>query len=639
MDNDKIKEKTKEFFEEKYPVCLLFIFLLIFYCYAFFQIYIRDSIHLKEQSIFVLFFLIGIFILYSVALFAIFWFSILDKSKSKNKTIAVPKPIISYRLTNEGKCLLAVIQELQQLIEDNKKANEKISKLVIPIPEKLGSGNMTPFVDYIKELSELPNAISRMSDEPIKSSETITAPMEQFMYSVCQATHFDKFSPNLLNAMGKLANAKNIIADNLEDDLNRYSDDMNYFFHHLGDAEIWTRIFNGTANQLEHSATSSFTIARGFMKKTAKEGGKFAAQTAGLDGIKGFFSAFIDDETWQHIHSIKDLAVSAAKEFAEGLVPTINLDIWQPDFDLGGHFPLIKVGVEGINLIKKGEKGDVNMMKALQNSATRVGGAWGGATLGLTIGTLICPGVGTVLGPMIGGWLGNFSANTVIIEAVKEKQARLKRWIDELQLLGKQAQKNIEVCQRETADIITKVSTEQANNFEELKGSAPVNDEETYPIYMSVGIILSDYIDSFMQELRDSDAEHYYKEKFKLESFLPTKSQIKLYPEESIRLLLSAQTYIQEHFSENKYSNFSLSINTTMESATRSLILLKYLEIIWLTEIYNTYSYGVNELLTVANKEFSNLQHVCQTEKTRIEDKRRDCENLAKNIDESLKAI
>ena len=632
-----MKDKFLQFLEEKYTICLLFVFLLVFYVYALIHIFIKDSVHIWEQKGILFFFLIGIVILYGIALFSIFWFSILNKSKED--IIPVVKPIVRHKLSCEGECLLAVIRELDQLLDDNRKANEKISKLVIPVPENLESGNMTPFVDYIKELSELPNAFSKISDEPTRKSETLTTPMEQFMYSMCQATHFDNFSPNLISAMGKLADAKSIIAENFRDDMVRYGHDMNHFFHHIGDADSWIRIFNGTANQLEHSANSSFTIARGLMKRTAKESGKFAAQTAGMDGIKGFFSAFIDDETLQHIHNIEDLAISAAKEFAEGLVPTIDLDIWHPDFDLGGHFPLVKVGVEGLNLIKKGEQGDVNMMKALQNSATRVGGAWGGATLGLAIGTLICPGVGTVLGPMIGGWLGNLSANAVIVEAVKEKQERLKRWIDELHDLGKQAQTNIENCQNDTAKEIMEVSTEQANNFREIKESDPVNEDEAYSIFMSVGIILKDYIKSFIEELKTSDTDSYYKEKSKLESFLPTTNQLKLYPEDSVQLLLSAQTYIQEHFTENQYYNYGLSINTTMESATSSLILMKYLEVIWLTEIYNAYSNGVNELLTVANKKFGELQNVCITEKTKVENKRRDCENLARNIEESVKAI
>lgn len=637
MDKNEIKEKVKDFLREKYTVCVLFIFLATFYVYALFHIFIEDSVHIWEQDGILFFFLIGIVLLYGAALFAIFWYSLLNRSKEDKTTIA--KPIVTHNLTDEGECMLAVIQELDQLLVDNKKANVKISKLVIPVPEKLESGNMTPFVDYIKELSELPGAISEITDEPTRKSETIVTPMEQFMYSMCQATHFDKFSPNLISAMGKLSEAKNIIADNFKDDMIRYGHDMNHFFHHLGDTDAWTNILNGTANQLEHSANSTFTIARGLMKKTTKESGKFAAQTAGMDGIKGFFSAFIDDETWQHVHNIEDLAVSAAKEFAEGLVPTIDLDIWHPDFDLGGHFPLVKVGVEGLNLIKKGEQGDVNMMKALQNSATRVGGAWGGATLGLAIGTLICPGVGTVLGPMIGGWLGNLSANAVIVEAVKEKQERLKKWIDELHILGKQAQENIENCQNETAQEITEVSTEQANNLREMKDCDPVNEDEAYPIYMSVGIMLKDYIKSFIEELKTSDAVSYYQEKNALESFLPTTNQLKTYPKESIQLLLSAQSYIQERFTENQYSNFSLSINTTMESATSSLILMKYLKVIWLTEIYSTYSNGVNELLTVANKKFGELQTVCMTEKAKVENKRRDCENLARNIEESVKAI
>lgn len=635
MDKNEIKDKEKK--ESKYTVYILFAFLSTFYAYALFQIFIKDSVHIWEQDGLLFFFLIGIVILYGVTLFAIFWFSLLNRSKEEK--IAIAKPIATHNLTDEGECMLAVIEELDQLLDDNKKVSEKISRLVIPVPKKIESGNMTPFVDYIKELSDIPGAISEIIDEPTRKSETIVTPMEQFMYSMCQTTHFDKFSPNLFSAMGKLAEAKNIIAENFKDDMVRYGHDMNHFFHHPGDTDAWANILNGTANQLKHSANRMFTIARVLMKKTAKEGGKFAAQTAGMEGIKGFFSAFIDDETWQHVHNIEDLAISAAKEFAEGLVPTIDLDIWHPDFDLGGHFPLVKVGVEGLNLIKKGEKGDVNMMKALQNSATRVGGAWGGATLGLAIGTLICPGVGTVLGPMIGGWLGNISANAVIVEALKEKQERLRRWIDELHDMGKLAQENIENCQNETAQEITAVSTEQANNLREMKDCDPVNEDEAYPIYMSVGIMLKDYINSFIHELKTSDADLYYLEKNKLESFLPTTKQLKTYPKESIQLLLSAQTYIKERFTENQYSNFSLSINTTMESATSSLILMKYLKVIWLTEIYSAYSNGVNELLTIANKKFGELQTVCMTEKAKVKNKRRDCENLARNIQESVKAI
>ena len=620
-----------------YSVYVLFVILAFFYCYALVQIFIKDQVHIWEQDGVVIFVIIGLLILYCIALFAILKVAI--HNKSKDEIIHPFKPVTNQPLSGEGNCLFAVLQEIDLLLKDNATVNEKISKLVIPVPKNLSNENMTPFVDYIIDLSELPYSISKLTDEPINQSETITSPIEQFIYSICQRTHFDSFTSNLISAMGKLADAKSIIAENIRDDLVRYGQDMNYFFHHVGETEGWTRILEGTANQLEHSTTSVFTVARGYIKKTAKEGGKFVAQTAGLDGVKGFLSSFIDDETWQHLHSIEDLTISAAKELAEGLMPTIDLDLWQPDFDLGGHFPILKVGIEGLNLIKKSEQDDVNVMKALQNSATRVGGSWGGATLGLAIGTLLCPGVGTVIGPMIGGWLGNFSANRVIVNSVKEKQERLNRWIEELRILGSQAQKIIEICQNKTADIITKTSIEQASIFNELKENGPVDEDEVYSIYISIGIMLKDYLESFIQRLWFIDKESYLKEKPKLESFVPTIGQLRMYPEDSIKLLLSAQTYIQDNFVEDQYFNYSLSINTTMESATRYLILLKYLEVIWLTDIYNTYSKGVNELLTVSNTQFGELQKVCLTEKEKVDNKRKDCERLAKNIKESLNAI
>ena len=158
-----------------YSVYVLFVILAFFYCYALVQIFIKDQVHIWEQDGVVIFVIIGLLILYCIALFAILKVAI--HNKSKDEIIHPFKPVTNQPLSGEGNCLFAVLQEIDLLLKDNATVNEKISKLVIPVPKNLSNENMTPFVDYIIDLSELPYSISKLTDEPINQSETITSPI------------------------------------------------------------------------------------------------------------------------------------------------------------------------------------------------------------------------------------------------------------------------------------------------------------------------------------------------------------------------------------------------------------------------------------------------------------------------------
>ena len=558
-----------------------------------------------------------------------------DNSDIDLKVIKIPHP-----LSKEGYCLLSAVEELEQLINDNHRAQDKINLLKIPVPKPVNNNDYTSFINYVKELSELPHSISLLSDDGLpKENNTSLAPFEQFLIAVTKGTHFDKFSDGLSNSLAFLADAKLFIVQNLHEDIIRYKETFINFKEDPLNLETWKHIWDNIVHQFEVSGTSIFTLSGLAMKKTLKEGMKSAAETGGLDVAKGFAMSFFDEKTLGDIDNVKDFAISAAKEFVGGLEPSFDLDVFQDGFDFGGHFPLLKLGMESVNLFEKFEAGDVNMIKASKNTAIRVGGVWGGATIGAVLLAPLFPPFGSIAGGAFGAWIGNKLGNKAITEAIKEKQEQLKEWIEELKTIANEAKETVSTCQKSTTLTIACTAEDMSNNFNKAKELCPVNEKEYYPIYMSVGVMLKDYLESFINYISKTNQVNSTFDIEEMKCYIPTLKQIYSHPVDSVNLMLSAQFHINSKYVEDRYCNYELVINSLIEDTVRSVIILKNLELVWLGHVYKVYSRSVNELLSVTNKKLQELQDIYEKEKKRVETKNQDCIDLNEEIKEDIKAI
>ncbi len=557
----------------------------------------------------------GIFLLaYS---FLSFWiakgFIIIKKEEDERK---FEKPICSdASYTKEAKCLLAAVNEIENMQLQFLEQRLSVDNLSVPIPSLPTEENPAPFVDYLKRVSNLP------SDYPALAS------LEQFLGTMYANQNWDNSFDVLEYSISSVASGTGQYLVGLKDLLADTKHAIVDYIHHP-DSETTSRLIKNALKTFSDDVHSDF-FRLGF-EHAEGVGGKAAyiLRKFATDSLKGGAESFINSEDLNNLNS--NLASSfhdAFENIASSTPHEVDIDIFSPDFDGSAHFPFITTAIEAFRLADKWTDGDVDMVSAAEKSAVKVIGTGGGAYIGGAIGTLICPGVGSAIGAMVGGWLGRKFANDVNRQELERLQAEYENQYNHLLELAEQAKNHITIAQSETTSLISNLAKEEYLTFENAKNSTPFENVSHNELLYAVDIILRDYILYFVQLQKKKG-----KSVIELYNCLPTLSQVKVYPKESLELMLSVQSYIKETYSENEYYDFGLILQACVEMMINNVVLYKTLQCTWYTEIYDSYKTSISRVLTGSDSYIKDYVEIVKSEKEIVQRQKQNVDDAESHV-------
>ena len=552
------------------------------------------------------------------------WLGFVVKKKDDPKRIVIPQ-YKNQDIPKDAACVFSALDSFEDIINGHIREMDKLENLKIPVPEEPSEENKAPFVDYLQSLSNLPKTHPEF------------AALEQFVLMVADKSHLYDFGEDLSHSLVGMAKDGWGYAEGLKDLLiDTKCSVADYISNPTKETSLalWHNIQHCMQHDI-HGAKFHLDIehARGLWGKV----GTLLKHSASDTG-KGAFETFFNDDAFH------DLNANFAEQFSEHLddiassIPTdIDLDVWDPDFNADAHFPMISTAIELCRLGAKYADGDVDMEKAAAKSGVKIGMTAGGAYLGGVIGSFLFPGVGTAVGAMIGGWLGRFGANKINKAETKRLQGELEDQVKRIELRAEEAKQNIEQYQRLTAENITDVAQRESENFEELKHDSPLAGYSEKSMLQAVSIIAKEYLVHFIHEEENKFGTIKEEELSKLKKYLPSADQIKVYPKESLGLILSSQKYIRDHFKEDYRYNSELMNEICISSVVQKMSLTKTLQTLWYNQVFNDYKASIANIMQKSNDYIKAYVDNVDIEKQAIDEEIARAEDIKKELEKEMK--
>lgn len=542
----------------------------------------------------------------------------------KEEEIRLPeRPKLEYvEHTPATFCLLETFDEVDEMQKSFAEQRIYIDELEVPIPSAPSEDNPAPFVNYLKQVSDLPTRFP------------IFASLEQFLEIMCANQNWDNMFNSLESSFDIAATGVEDYMHGLKNVLSSTRHAITEYVHHP-DPETTSNLVEHALKTFTEDAHSTFfrlslSHAEGIGGKAA-----YVLRKLATDSLKGGTESFINSDELHHLN--EDLANSFYEAFdsiTSSIPQEIDLDIFSPDFDGSGHFPYITTAIEAYRLAGKWSDGNVDMVRAAEKSAIKIAGTAGGAYMGSAIGTLICPGVGTAIGAMVGGWLGRKTANSANRKELERLQQIYEKEYEQLKILANQAQNTIVSAQETTANKIMNVAIEEHKVFEKAKDSDPLEKIRNNELLYAVDIILRSYILYLYNELQSKKPT--YK---KLKSYIPTIEQIRFYPRESLELMLAAQQHINSQYGEEEYYNYKLVIEACTEMMVKNLTLYKILQCTWYTEMYDSYRRSISNVLTRSDSHIKKYVETVKSENEKINNQKRIVDNAEHNVKDEARTL
>ena len=580
------------------------------------------SLWLSSDSL-LRFFLCVACVLYLIMNVAV-WLGFVVKKKDDPKRIVIPK-YNTQDIPKDAACVFSALDSFEDIIQVHKEELDKLEGLIIPVPEEPSEDNKAPFVDYLQSLSNLPK------------NHPEFAALEQFALMVADKSHLYDFGEELSHILVDMVKDGWDYAGGLKGLLLNTKVSFTDFISNP--SEETKRLL---CDNIKHCLQNDFHGAKFHLDIEHARGlwGKLGTilKHSASDTGKGAFETFFNDEAFH------DLNANFAEQFSEHLddiassIPTdVDMDVWDSDFNADAHFPMISTAIELCRLGSKYADGDVDMEKAATKSGVKIGMTAGGVYLGGVIGSFLFPGVGTAVGAMIGGWLGRFGANKFNKTETKRLQGELEDQVKRIEERAEEAKQNIEQYQRQTSEKITDVAKKESEHFEELKHDSPLSEYSYKSMLQAVSIIAKEYLVHFIHEAETKYGASKEAETLNLKKYLPSGDQIKVYPKESLGLILSSQKYIRDNFKEDYRYNSKLINEICISSVIQKITVTKTLQALWYNQFFNDYKTSVANIMQKSNdyiKEYiDNVdleKHAIDIEVTRAEEIKNELEKEIK---------
>ena len=141
----------------------------------------------------------------------------------------------------------------------------------------------------------------------------------------------------------------------------------------------------------------------------------------------------------------------------------------------------------------------------------------------------------------------------------------------------------------------------ESENFEELKHESPLAEYSSKSMLQAVSIIAKEYLVHFINEAEDKYGASKEAEILILKKYLPSADQIKVYPKESLGLILSSQKYIRDNLEEDYRYNSELMNEICISSVVQKMSLTKTLQALWYNQVFNDYKTSVANIMQKSN--------------------------------------
>lgn len=530
-------------------------------------------------------------------------------------------------LFTETKCVFEATQSYSEIVSLHHMQMEELRGLSIPVPQEPSETNKTPFVDYLKELSDMPK------------SHASLASLEQFALAIADKSGLYDFGDKIIdNLQGLAKDGVDYVADLKDILLGSKESFADYLSHH--DQETTYTLLDNIKHCIYsdfHGAKIKFDLshAHGEYDKLGTVLKHLASDTG-----KGSVETFFDSDKLDEInHDFAEHFSEHIDDIASSMPTDVDIDIWNPDFNCDAHFPLITTAIETFKLGSKYfSDDDIDMESAFEKSATKIGMTASGAYLGSALGTLVFPGVGTMIGAMIGGWLGKKGAHSINTAELKRLQGELTNQIQVIQDTAKLAQENIQRYQEETTANISAIAHRANFAFQSIKEDDPFQSYSENTMLFATAIIFRDYIVQLICDLKNGD-DTQRKHAQILEQYLPSNQQIQMFPQESLGLLLSSQKYISNNMEEDYRYNWSLMNEICLSSVVRSIAVLKSLQVLWYNKIYTEYKGSIYKVMKESNGQIETYVENIDSEKKRIDDEVDKAEHIKKQVEDEAKTL
>lgn len=494
--------------------------------------------------------------------------------KKKEQATRIVSPKYNAQdIPSDAVCIFSALDTFENIIQGHKREMFKLEEFTIPVPEKPSTKNKAPFVDYLQSLSNLPK------------NHPEFAALEQFALMVTENSHLHNFGDELSHSLVNMVKDGWDYAGGLKDLLiitkNSVAD---YISNPTKETSLalW--------NNIQHCMQHDFHGAKFHLDIEHAKGlwGKIATilKHSASDTGKGTFETFFNNDTFHDLNAnFADQFSAHLDDIASSISTDIDMDVWDPDFNADSHFPMISSVIELCRLGSKYANGDVDMEKA----------------------------------------------------ETKRLQGELGDQVKRIEERAKEAKQNIEQYQRQTAEKITNVAQRESENFEELKNESPLSGYSNKSMLQAVSMITKEYLIHFIHEVEDKYGASKKTETSNLQKYVPSADQIKVYPKESLGLILSSQKYIRDNFKEDYRYNSKLINEICISSVIQKITVTKTLQALWYNQVFNDYKTSVANIMQKSNdyiKEYiDNVdleKHAIDIEVTRAEEIKNELEKEIK---------
>ena len=517
----------------------------------------------------------------------------------------VDKPLVNDgELPQEGRFLLDTLKRYSRLTEENKRGDSKLHGLSIPTFNNRRYRGDAPFVEYVNELTAIPQTYPQL------------ASLEQFALMVADNSGVDELFDGIRENMGHLAKDGIEYAVGLKDVLEKTSSSIADYYHHP-DGETTRQLLDNVLIFMEKDAHGSFF--RLGLSHAQGVSGKLGYLTKHLfqDAGKGITKTFFD---FDGLHKIDENFMESLREHIDDVVasfPTdVEIDIWDPDFDGSAHFPIITTAIEAFKLGGKYSDGNVDMEKAFEKSATKIGFTAGGAALGGIIGSFLLPGVGTTVGAMIGGWLGKKGAKEINMADLKKLQEDFDEQKRKLDSKVIEAEVNIESYRKETNNSIRSISAKESKHFDVIKAENPIALVSGKAMTDSLLLFLRDYLYDF---LKSNESILCERERDEIRQYIPSIEQCKKYPEESLKRMLAAKEVINRYSKDSYFCDFSDIYEICISAIVEKIVMAKTSQALWYNSLLNSYKTSIYNILQMSNESVKKYIDHVSNERSKID--------------------
>ena len=178
------------------------------------------------------------------------------------------------------------------------------------------------------------------------------------------------------------------------------------------------------------------------------------------------------------------------------------------------------------------------------------------------------------------------------------------------------------------------VAIEEHASFENAKDSDPFEKIRNNELVYAVDIILRSYIIYFLKEQQNQNSTDK-----KLKSYIPTLEQIRLYPKESLELMLAAQKHIKTQYNEDEYYNYEVVIQACIEMMVKNLALYKTLQCTWYTEMYDAYRRSISNVLSRSDSHIKEYVDIVRSENDKIDRQKQVVDEAEQNVRDEARTL